>query len=315
MFNTIKGSFPKNFMKSQKFSMINNPKNFINFNKIFFSSSENKIGDLVSYEVLSEENNIGLITIKNAGKRNALNFNIISSLSQTIKKIDEDFNINKFPRVIILNTEGEVFSSGHDLKELNSFDEEKRRQTFYDFSQLMVSLNRMNPIIIAEVQGLATAAGCQLAASCDLVIASSKAKFETPGVKVGLFCSTPSVPLAKTIGNKRVLEMLLTAESIDCKKAYDWGLVNQIIEVDNLSNNDSKNKLRKHSLLYAEKINKFSYQTLSYGKKVFYEQTQQSCYDSAYKIAAEGMCRNLNFKDTKEGVQAFLEKRKPQFNK
>jgi len=308
----------KHFDKfSKKFYEVNTLKNsFFNF---YFKCSKklstiiDKNTNLVSYDII-DSSKIGLITIKNSAKRNALNFNIISNLTDTFIKIDSDFKSNKFPRVIILNTEGEVFSSGHDLKELNSFDDNKRKQTFTNFSNLMVLLQKINPIIIAEVQGLATAAGCQLVATCDLVVASSNAKFETPGVKVGLFCSTPSVAIGRTIGSKRAMQMLLTGEHIDCKKAYEWGLVNEIVEIENLNSEQAKNKLRENSLKLAEKINKFSYETLSFGKKVFYEQSQKDNIADAYKIACEGMCTNLNFKDTQEGVKAFLEKRKPNFN-
>jgi len=278
-----------------------------------FFSTNNTDTSLVSYSIL-EESKIGLLTIKNSAKRNALNLNIITSLTETLSKIDSEFHSNKFPRVIILSTEGEVFSSGHDLKELNSFDENLRKQTFNKCSDLMILLQKINPIIIAEVQGLATAAGCQLAATCDLIVASSKAKFETPGVKVGLFCSTPSVALGRAIGHKRAMQMLLTGEPIDCKKAFEFGLVNEIVEVEGLNGDEAKGKLREKSLVMADKINKFSHQTLSFGKKVFYEQMQKDSVEEAYKIACEGMSAYLDFKDTKEGVKAFLEKRKPTFN-
>ncbi len=179
----------------------------------------------------------------------------------------------------------------------------------------MILLHKINPILIAEVQGLATAAGCQLVATCDLVVASSKAKFETPGVKVGLFCSTPSVALGRAIGHKRAMQMLLTGEAVDCRKAADWGLVNEIVEIEEgLSYEIAHSKLREKSLVLAQKINKFSYETLGFGKKVFYEQIQKDSFEDAYKIACEGMCANLDFIDTREGVKAFLEKRKPNFN-
>ncbi len=280
----------------------------------YFSTTFDKNPNFISYDIMTPSK-IGLITIKNSAKRNALNYNIITNLLETFKKIDLDFHSNKFPRVIILNTEGDIFSSGHDLKELNSFDDTKRKETFEKFSELMLLLQKINPIVIAEIQGLATAAGCQLAATCDLVVASSKGKFETPGVKIGLFCSTPSVALGRAIGTKRAMQMLLTGEPVECSKAYDWGLVNEIVDVNGLNNEEARKKLREKSLVLAEKINNFSFETLSFGKKVFYEQMQLEKLEDAYKIACEGMCKNLDFEDTKEGVKSFLEKRKPNFNK
>lgn len=269
---------------------------------------------LIDYSIIENSNNVGLITIKNWRKKNSLPHDIVLAFQDILEKINSDFIKNKFPRVLILNSEGDVFSSGHDLQELSSSDDSKKHEIFTKFSELMLLMNKSHPIIIAEIQGLATAAGCQLANNCDLILASSKAQFEMPGVKIGLFPLTPAVPLCRTIGNKKAMEMLLTSEPIDCKKAYDFGLINEIVDVNNLSIQESKQKLREHSLKYAEKINKFSYKTLSFGKQVFYEQIQQQNIEASYKITSEAMCKNLNFIDTKEGVKAFLEKRKPRFN-
>ena len=306
--NQWKLIFKYNFFKTNlKF-------NFLYNKKSNFSTNPN-VNNLVQFDLISESKEIGLITIKNSPKRNALSLSIIQDLIQTLNKIDNDFILNKFPRVLILNTEGEIFSSGHDLKELALSDENKRKEIFSKICELMLLIQKINPIIIAEVQGLATAAGCQLAATCDLVVASSKSKFETPGVKIGLFCSTPSVPLSRAIGTKRAMQMLLTGESIDGKKALDWGLINEIVDVVELSNEEGRKKLRENSLKLAEKINKFSSETLGFGKKTFYKQSQDYDLEEAYKVASLGMCTNILFKDTQEGITAFLEKRKPNFNK
>lgn len=285
---------------------------FINFQKFNFSNSA--ANNMFSYEIIPNSDNIGLLTIKNAAKRNALNFNLIQGLNDQLNTINNNFVKNKGPRVLILSTEGDIFSSGHDLKELNSFDEEKTKQTFENCAKLMLQINKIKPIVIAEVQGLATAAGCQLAASCDLIVGSNKAKFECPGIKLGLFCSTPGVPLIRAIGYKKAMQMLVTAEPIDSKKAYDWGLMNEIIETEGLSNEDARAKLREGTLELANKINKFSYETLSYGKKIFYEQAEKSKIEESYQIASDAMCENLKFKETKQGVKSFMEKKKPTFN-
>jgi enoyl-CoA hydratase/carnithine racemase len=286
----------------------------IKFQKFNFNTI-NTNNNMISYEIIPNSDNIGLLKIKNSAKRNALNFNLILGLINQLTIIDENFHINKGPRVLILSTEGDIFSSGHDLKELNTFDEVKRSETFENCAKLMLHLNRIKPIVIAEVQGLATAAGCQLAASCDLIVGTNKAKFECPGIKLGLFCSTPGVPLVRAIGYKKAMQMLVTAEPIDSKKAYDWGLLNEIIDIENLSGDEARLKLREGTLELANKINKYSFEALSYGKKIFYEQAEKSKIEDSYAIASNAMSENLKFNETKEGIKSFLEKKKPIFNK
>jgi enoyl-CoA hydratase/carnithine racemase len=268
-----------------------------------------KSTNLVSYEMISKTNDIGLITIKNSSKRNALNSEILSDLSSFFENLEQSFKEHISPRVVIITSEGPVFSSGHDLKELNSSSEERQKEIFNLCSKLMFKIQNSNCITIAEVQGLATAAGCQLAATCDLVVASSNAKFETPGVKIGLFCSTPSVALSRVISPKRAMYMLVTGEPIDVKTAKKWGLVNRSVDCE------SREKLREVTLGLAEQINQFSGETLSFGKKVFYSQIGEDNIEDAYRLASVSMCSNFKFRDAKEGIRAFLEKRKPEFNK
>ena len=275
--------------------------------KIFKFFSTASSSPLVSYEKL---NDIGLITIKNSHKRNALSNEILKQLYEDFNSIDENFNKIQSPRVVILASEGNVFSSGHDLKELNNLSEDKQQEVFEACGKVMLKIQNSNSIVIAEVQGLATAAGCQLAATCDLIIASNKAKFECPGIRLGLFCSTPGVALGRNISPKRAMHMLLTGEPIDAKTAQEWGLVNEVID-----DNDNKEILRKNSLKLAEHINQFSGKTLSFGKKVFYSQIAENSIEEAYKFTSVCMANNLNFKETKEGVKSFLEKKKPVFNK
>jgi enoyl-CoA hydratase/carnithine racemase len=274
--------------------------------KKLFSQNIPKGSSLVSYELISKNKDIGLITLKNANKRNALNFEILNQLSTYFESFTSNTNT---PRVVILSSEGTVFSSGHDLKELNSSPEDRQKEIFNLASKLMMQIQTSNCITIAEVQGLATAAGCQLAATCDLVVASSNAKFETPGVKVGLFCSTPSVALSRVISAKRAMYMLVTGEAVDARTAKEWGLVNRVVD------SDSREKLRDETLGLAEHINQFSGETLAFGKKVFYNQNSEANVEDAYRLASVSMCRNFGFRDTKEGISAFLEKRKPEFNK
>jgi enoyl-CoA hydratase/carnithine racemase len=262
---------------------------------------------LVSFEI---QNSIGLITLLNSKKRNALNKEILNQLTEDFSSLENSSKETKTPRVVILAAEGPVFSSGHDLKELKSLPEDQQKEIFTLISNLMLKIQNSSSIVIAEVQGLATAAGCQLAATCDLIIASNKSKFETPGVKVGLFCSTPSVAVSRCIGSKRAMQMLVTGEPIDAQTAKNWGLINEVIE-----NNDNRDELRKATLKLAEHINQFSGEALSFGKKVFYTQNSESSIEEAYKFTSVSMCCNLNFKDAKEGISAFLEKRKPEFNK
>ena len=271
----------------------------------FFSSVSRS--PLVSFEKI---NDIGFITIKNSQKRNALSSEILKQLDDDLSNIDDNFNKLQSPRVVILSSEGNVFSSGHDLKELYSLPEDKQQEVFSNCGKLMLRIQNSNAIVIAEVQGLATAAGCQLAATCDLIVASNKAKFECPGIRLGLFCSTPGVALGRNISPKRAMHMLVTGEPIDAKTAQEWGLVNEIIE-----NNDDKELLRKGSLKLAEHIVQFSGKTLSFGKKVFYSQMAENSLEEAYKLTSVCMANNLNFKETNEGVKSFLEKKKPVFNK
>lgn len=283
------------------------------FSKFFTSTS---ISKPVKFELISQNKDIGLLTINKSHKRNALSLDVLDNLILELHKIDKDFKSTNTPRVIILNSEGTVFSSGHDLKELHAFNEEKRKESFIKCNELMLTIEKMNSIVIAEVQGLATAAGCQLAATCDLVVASSKAKFETPGVRIGLFCSTPSVALARAISQKRAMYMLLTGNQISAKTAYDWGLVNEIVDVEHVDTAEKqRERLREASLKLAEHINNFSGAALSFGKRTFYTQLSQNKIEDAYEIAGKAMCANLNFEDAKEGISAFIEKRKANFNK
>jgi enoyl-CoA hydratase/carnithine racemase len=228
---------------------------------------------------------------------------------KSLKKELSDVAINESIRVVILAANGPIFCAGHDLKEItearNNEDLgyayfEKLFNTCSELMQLIV--NNPKPII-AEVNGIATAAGCQLVASCDLAIGSDKAKFATPGVNIGLFCSTPMVALSRNISNKHAMEMLLTGEMIDAKKAKEIGLIN---------NNVSSKNLMQETLKLAKRVASKSSMTLKVGKHAFYAQSSLDLSE-AYKYTSKVMLDNILKDDAKEGIDAFINKRDPEW--
>ena len=243
------------------------------------------------------------ITLNNPSQQNTLSLQFINDL----KKIFENADSNDEIKVIILSSSKKVFSAGHNLKEIKSHRQDKDQglQFFKDLinscSDLMLKITNNSKPVIAEVNGIATAAGCQLVASCDLAYASQVSKFATPGVNIGLFCSTPMVALSRVVKNKHSMEMLLTGDFIDADKAKSIGLINNYFNEDELVN-----KTREMAIKIANK----SSQTLKIGKKAFYNQTEMTISD-AYKYASEIMIENMMNHDSEEGIAAFLEKRKP----
>ena len=243
------------------------------------------------------------ITLNNPTQQNTLSLQFINDL----KKIFENADSNDEIKVIILSSSGKVFSAGHNLKEIKSHRQDKDQglQFFKDLinscSDLMLKIIHNSKPVIAEVNGIATAAGCQLVASCDLAYASQVSKFATPGVNIGLFCSTPMVALSRVVKNKHSMEMLLTGDFIDAEKAKSIGLINNYFSEDELVN-----KTREMAIKIANK----SSQTLKIGKKAFYNQTEMTISD-AYKYASEIMIENMMSQDSEEGIAAFLEKRTP----
>jgi enoyl-CoA hydratase/carnithine racemase len=204
-------------------------------------------------------------------------------------------------RAVILAANGPVFSSGHDLSELRSSGLNEYRHVFDVCTEMMTLVQSIRQPVIAEVQGTATAAGCQLVATCDLAIASTEAAFATPGVRIGLFCTTPMVALTRAIGRKRALEMLLTGTPIDAGTAVEWGLVNRAVPASSL---------REESLALANRVAEASSLTVSIGKQAFYAQIDLD-QPKAYAYAKEVMSLNAMADDAREGIGAFLEKRKP----
>jgi len=230
-------------------------------------------------------------------RRNALSLNLLRELSAALTEAAAD----RAARAGILASTGKVFSSGHDLNEMRGRSMAEYREIFHVCSQTMLLIQRISLPVIAEVQGLATAAGCQLVASCDLAIASEEAGFATPGVRIGLFCTTPMVALTRTIGRKRAMEMLLTGRVVDAKTAADWGLVNKVTPAASLA---------AETRALASAIAEASSFTVSAGKHAFYAQADLE-ENLAYTYAQEIMTLNAIAGDAQEGMAAFLEKRPP----
>ena len=243
------------------------------------------------------------ITLNNPSQQNTLSLQFINDLKKIIENADSSDEV----KVIVLSSSGKVFSAGHNLKEIKSHREDKDQglQFFTTLinscSDLMLKIINNSKPVIAEVNGIATAAGCQLVASCDLAYASDSSKFATPGVNIGLFCSTPMVALSRVINNKHSMEMLLTGDLINADKAKSIGLINNYFTEDKLINETRG---------IAVKISNKSTQTLKIGKKAFYNQAEMRISD-AYKYASEIMIKNMMNQDSEEGIAAFLEKREP----
>ena len=235
--------------------------------------------------------------------RNALSEEMINALSVAIDQAEAD----QETRVIVLAANGTVFSAGHDLKELNSHrNDADKGEAFFNriftaCSELMQKIQTISKIVIAEIQGTATAAGCQLVASCDLAIAVNEADFGTPGVNIGLFCTGPGVALTRSVPRKQAMELLVTGEMIDAHTAKAYGIVNRVVPKDYLRIVVDK---------YAIEIAGKSAQALTFGKQAIYRQDEMTLAD-AYALATDVMKNNLLADDAIEGVNAFIEKRKP----
>ena len=204
---------------------------------------------------------------------------------------------------VVLEAAGPAFSAGHDLAEMVARDDEFYDELFAVCTDMMLRLHALPQPVVAKVQGVATAAGCQLVAACDLAVAADTATFATPGVRIGLFCSTPMVPLTRAIGRKRALQMLLTGEPVDAPTALAWGLVNQVVPVADLDH-------AVDTLL--GQILRFSPRVIGLGKRAFYDQIERAEPD-AYEHVRPVMAANAADADAQEGIAAFLEKRPPQW--
>ncbi len=237
-----------------------------------------------------------VLTLNRAEKRNALSLGVMRELIAALEEVGTGPT-----RVVVIRALGPAFSAGHDLREMLRRDVAEYREIFDVCVRLMTLIQRIPQPVIAEVAGIATAAGCQLVASCDLAIAATEAKFATPGVRIGLFCTTPMVALTRAIGRKRAMEMLLTGDFIDAPTAAEWGLVNRVVAED---------RLHDEVMALAQKIAAASRFVVGLGKAAFYEQIDLD-QAKAYAYAKEVMSMNALADDAQEGMAAFVERRTP----
>jgi enoyl-CoA hydratase/carnithine racemase len=254
--------------------------------------------------VLREDiGNIAVLTLNRPQARNSLSEAMLAALSQELESLAADKRI----RAVVVAAQGSAFSAGHDLKELTAHRADAdggrgyTRQIMERCSAVMLAILRLPQPVIAAVEGTATAAGCQLVATCDLAVASTSAKFCTPGVHIGLFCSTPMVALSRNLTRKHALEMLFTGDLISAEDAHRVGLVNRVVE---------PGTARDEALKLARKIAAKSTAVVKLGKEAFYRQLEMGIAD-AYDHATEVMVKNMMARDAKEGISAFVEKRQP----
>jgi enoyl-CoA hydratase/carnithine racemase len=245
---------------------------------------------------VGEEGPAARIVLARPEKRNALSLELMRELIEALRVAGESP-----ARAVVIEGEGVCFSAGHDLSEMIGREDAFYRELFDVCTELMESIHRLPQPVIAKVHGIATAAGCQLVAACDLAIAAEGTRFATPGVKIGLFCSTPAVPIARAIGRKRALELLLTGEPIDAATALEWGLVNRVVPAE---------RLEEAVVGLAAAIARSSPLTVTIGKQAFYEQIDLD-ESGAYELTKDVMASNSLVGDAQEGMSAFLEKRPP----
>jgi enoyl-CoA hydratase/carnithine racemase len=248
---------------------------------------------------------VAVLTLNRPDARNSLSESLIKALDAALQEIHDDATV----RAVVIAATGKTFSAGHDMKELTArrSDKDRGRAYFADImtacSTMMQAIVRLPKPVVAAVQGTATAAGCQLVASCDLAIASEAAAFATPGVDIGLFCSTPMVALSRNIPRKQAMEMLLTGEPISATTARDIGLVNRVVPAGTE---------REAAIALAQKVARKSAYTVKIGKAAFYRQAEMSLAE-AYRYTAEVMAENMMARDAEEGIGAFIEKREPKW--
>jgi enoyl-CoA hydratase/carnithine racemase len=238
-----------------------------------------------------------VITMNRPDRLNALSLALMVELTAELERQGERDEVG----VIVLRGAGRAFSAGHDLKELVDRSLEEERATFQACERLMAVVQSVPQPVIASVRGIATAAGCQLVAACDLAVASTDSRFATNGIRNGIFCYTPMVPVSRAIGRKRALEMVLTGNFIDAETAEKWGLVNRVVPEDELD---------KTVMELANQIGSLSPVAVRTGKAAFYEQIDLP-QEAAYGLMTEAIACNVLTEDAQEGISAFLEKRKP----
>jgi len=249
--------------------------------------------------LLEKEPPLGWLTLNRPEIRNALSLEMIEAIRGAIDKVAEDREIS----ILIIRANGPVFSAGHDIREMTRKHEDlnELRQIFTECNKMMLKLHELPQPVIAQVHGIATAAGCQLVAACDLAVAETGARFATPGVKIGLFCTTPMIPLVRVVGRRHAMDMLLSGRFVSAEEALQFGLVNKVV---------SPEKLAEETRNWALELAQASPFVLSLGKKAFYSQVDLD-ERSAYDYAKEVIAMNCMAEDAFEGMSAFIEKRKP----
>jgi len=237
------------------------------------------------------------ITLNRPEKRNALSLELMQELIAALRETSE----RPSTRAIVIDAAGPAFSAGHDLSEMIDREQAFLDELFATCTVMMETIHELPQPVIAKVHGIATAAGCQLVAACDLAVAAEGTRFGTPGVKIGLFCSTPMVPVSRAVGRKRAMQMLLTGEPIDADTALDWGLVNQVVPADELDAAIDR---------LTQAIARSTSYTVATGKRAFYDQIDRSEHE-AYARTKSVMTENALAADAQEGMSAFLQKRAP----
>ena len=248
---------------------------------------------------------IALLSLNRAQARNTLSEAMLAALQEQFTAIAADEQV----RAVIISHNGPAFSAGHDMKEMTAHRSDPDRGRGYfkalmeQCSALMLSIQKLPQPVIAAVEGVATAAGCQLVATCDIAVASDTARFSTPGVHIGLFCSTPMVALSRNVSNKHAMEMLLTGDMVSANDAHRIGLVNRVVPAG---------KASEHALELARQIAAKSMMTVKLGKEAFYRQRELNLAD-AYKLTIDVMVDNMLARDAEEGIGSFIEKREPKW--
>lgn len=248
---------------------------------------------------LDVDGQVAVLTLNRPTKRNALSLHLMEEVLAALDEVGSKAGVG----ALVVRGAGPAFCAGHDLAEMTGRDVPTYRRLFDTCTRMMNALQALPQPVIAQVHGIATAAGCQLVATCDLAVAEEGARFATPGVKIGLFCSTPMVPLSRAVGRKKALEMLLTGEALDAREALAFGLVNKVVPTASLA---------EETLALARRVASASPLVLGLGKQAFYAQIDQP-QPQAYAYAKEVMSLNAVAADAQEGIGAFLEKRKPEW--
>ena len=247
-----------------------------------------------------DERGVATLTLNRPQQFNALSQEMMAALQHELAALDKDESV----RVLVIGAQGKVFCPGHDLKQMKANPSlDYYQNLFAQCTTLMMTIQRLHAPVIARVHGIATAAGCQLVAMCDLAVASSDAKFAVSGIKVGLFCSTPGVALSRNVGRKQAFEMLVTGDFIDAETARQRGLINRVVPADQLDAEIDK-------LIASILSNPGS--ALALGKDLFYRQLETGI-EAAYQLAGQTMACNMIDESAQEGVQAFMEKRAPKW--